>query len=111
MFPTLEMRFLLEVARKNGGTSGDNTALDTAIANYIALRNAEYNILQIHFEKIFCATAADLNAHVNAIVWMELGVENYGLGRPNVLNKQFMFEDKGVVKAVTPLVRQILVDR
>ena len=42
---------------------------------------------------------------------MELGVENYCLGKPNVLNKQFMFEDKCVVKAITPLVRQMLVDR
>lgn len=96
-------------ARDNGGISGDATALDRVVSLYTETRNIENNTLQIHFEDQFCKTQANLEAHINAIVWMELGVERCR-GQSYILNQQFMFSDN-VIKSITPLVQQFLVDR
>lgn len=111
MLFTLELSYLLRIARENGGISGDTSAFDHVVSLYTTQRNIEYNMLQVHFEKQYCQTPADMEAHINTLVWMELGIEKYRVGQAYLLNQQFMFTDDNVVKPTTPLVQQFLVDR
>jgi hypothetical protein len=110
IFLPLELSLLLKVACDNGGILGDETVLNQVIALYTTERNQEYTALQMHFENEFCKTDADMQTHINTLVWMNLGV-SWPHGTYIMLNQQFMFLDKDKVKAITPHVQKNLIHR
>eukprot|EP00026_Physarum_polycephalum_P010936 Phypoly_transcript_11123.p1 GENE.Phypoly_transcript_11123~~Phypoly_transcript_11123.p1 ORF type:complete len:368 (+),score=56.11 Phypoly_transcript_11123:90-1106(+) len=105
----LELQYLLEVAVRNGGTAGDEGQLNVVISRYVQERNAEYSALQTKFEQEYCTSQELLNSHINAIVWMELGVSLYRTGS-YLLNQHFMFVED-VIHCTTPIVERFLTDR